>query len=121
MAKIAADAPKVTRAPGGPDGQATAPGGAAGGPAGGGAGGGMPNMDVIITAIFGRLDKNSDGKLSKEEVAGDERMSAGFSDSDTNQDGSVDKAELTAGMRKRMAAGAGAGGPGGSSRGAPSN
>lgn len=116
LAKIAAESPKMVRAP--DEGPSGARPGTAGGP--GAAGGGMPSADVIVTAIFGRLDKNNDGKLTKDEVAGDDRMAAGFAESDTNQDGSVDKAEMTAGMRKRMAAGGG-GGPGGSARGAPSN
>lgn len=116
LAKIAAESPKMVRTPG--DDPSGGRPGTAGGP--GAAGGGMPSADVIVTAIFGRLDKNNDGKLTKDEVAGDDRMAAGFAESDTNQDGSIDKAEMTAGMRKRMAAGGG-GGPGGSARGAPSN
>ena len=116
LAKIAAESPKMVRTPG--DDSSGGRPGTAGGP--GAAGGGMPSADVIVTAIFGRLDKNNDGKLTKDEVAGDDRMAAGFAESDTNQDGSIDKAEMTAGMRKRMAAGGG-GGPGGSARGAPSN
>ena len=116
LAKIAAESPKMVRTPG--DETSGGRPATAGGP--GAAGGGMPSADVIVTAIFGRLDKNNDGKLTKDEVAGDDRMAAGFAESDTNQDGSIDKAEMTAGMRKRMAAGGG-GGPGGSARGAPSN
>ena len=116
LAKIAAESPKMVRTPG--DETSGGRPATAGGP--GAAGGRMPSADVIVTAIFGRLDKNNDGKLTKDEVAGDDRMAAGFAESDTNQDGSIDKAEMTAGMRKRMAAGGG-GGPGGSARGAPSN
>jgi Ca2+-binding EF-hand superfamily protein len=67
------------------------------------------------------LDTNTDGKLSKEEVASNERMSSAFADYDTNKDGSVDQSEITAMMRKRMAAGGAGGGGGGPSRGAPSN
>jgi HlyD family secretion protein len=124
LAKIAAEAPKGRSIDTGSRSGADGPSG--GGPGNGGFGGGAggpPNADTIVAAIFGRLDKDNDGKLSKQEVAGDERMSAGFADSDTNKDGSVDKAEMTAGMRKRMAAGGGGGGGpgGGSSRGAPSN
>lgn len=116
LAKIAAESPKMVRTANEvPSGSSPGTPGAAGA-----TGGGMPSPDVIVTAIFGRLDKDNDGKISKEEAAGDERMSAGFADSDTNQDGSIDKAEMTASMRKRMAAGGG-GGPGGSTRGAPSN
>jgi hypothetical protein len=40
-------------------------------------------------------------------------MKAGFGDYDTNKDGKIDRAELTAVIRKRMAANAGGGGPGG--------
>ena len=40
-------------------------------------------------------------------------MKAGFAEYDTNKDGKVDRAELSAGFKKRMAAmGGGAGGPG---------
>jgi Ca2+-binding EF-hand superfamily protein len=72
------------------------------------------NADAIVTAIMQRMDTNSDGSLSKEEVAADERMKTAFSDYDANKDGKVDRAELAAGFKKMAARmGAGAGGPGG--------
>ena len=72
------------------------------------------SADAIVGMIMQRMDTNSDGSLSQEEVAADERMKAGFSDYDSNKDGKVDRTELAAGFKKRMAAmGGGAGGPGG--------
>lgn len=111
---------KTPGAAGGPAGPGGAPGtnGAGGrGGAGGGAGGGM-NADAIAGMIMQRMDTNSDGKLSKEEVAGEERMKSAFTEYDTNKDGSVDAKELAAGMKKRMAS-MGAGGPGGGGPGGP--
>ena len=89
--------------------------GAGGGAAGGGAaGGGGMNADAIVTAIMQRMDTNSDGSLSKEEVAADERMKTAFSDYDANKDGKVDRSELAAAFKKMAARmGAGGGGPGG--------
>ncbi len=106
-------------AAGGPGAVAGAPGAAAGnGAAGrsGGAGGGGMNADAIAGMIMQRMDTNSDGKLSKEEVAGEERMKNAFAEYDTNQDGSVDSKELATVMKKRMAS-MGAGGPGAGGRG----
>ena len=81
------------------------------------------NADAIVTAILSRMDTNSDGKLSLEEVSTNEQMKTGFSEYDANKDGSIDRAELSAGMKKRMSAmGAGGGGVGrGPGAGAPSN
>ncbi|MFZ4082719.1 MAG: HlyD family efflux transporter periplasmic adaptor subunit [Pirellula sp.] len=103
--------PKSPTSAGGP--------GAVGGPGPGGAGGGAGggggmNADAIVTAIMQRMDTNSDGSLSKEEVAADERMKTAFSDYDANKDGKVDRSELAAGFKKMAARmGASAGGPGG--------
>jgi RND family efflux transporter MFP subunit len=103
-------------APGAPAGNSAAAGNGAAGRTGGAGGGGM-SADAIAGMIMQRMDTNSDGKLSKEEVAGEERMKNAFAEYDTNQDGSVDSKELATVMKKRMASmGAGgpsAGGPGG--------
>jgi HlyD family secretion protein len=139
LAKIAADAPKMAarsadgKAPGGR-------GQGGGGPSAGGQGGGAPNPETIATAMLGRLDANSDGKVTKEEASSDERMSGAFAEYDTNKDGSVDKGEILTSLQKRFQGGGGQGGGGagrpsegmrgegmrggpggGSSRGAPSN
>jgi hypothetical protein len=90
------------------------PGGARGGAGGGAGGSGGMNADAIATGIMQRMDTNSDGSLSKEEVAASEQMKTAFSDYDANKDGKVDRAELAAGFKKMAARmGAGAGGPGG--------
>jgi hypothetical protein len=114
LAKIASEAPPVAK---------TAEAKQGGGKPGSGRpeSGGPPNPDAIASSIFSSLDTNSDGKLTKDEVASNERMAGAFSEYDTNKDGSIDRTELTAVMRKRMAAGGGGGGGGGSARGAPSN
>ena len=116
LAKIAAEAPTqvVNQVRNGrPDGPSGA--GPSGSPAGGppGGGGGM-NVDTIAESMLGTMDTNSDGKLSMEEVAGNDRMKSSFADYDANKDGSIDRAEMVTGLSKRMAAmGAGRGGPGG--------
>ncbi|MFM8574200.1 MAG: HlyD family efflux transporter periplasmic adaptor subunit, partial [Pirellula sp.] len=97
--------------PGGPG--AGGPGGAPGARGGAGGAGGM-NADAIVGMIMQRMDTNTDGSLSQEEVAADERMKSSFAEYDANKDGKVDRAELATGFKKRMAAmGGGAGGPGG--------
>jgi hypothetical protein len=91
-----------------------APGAAgAGARPGGQAGGGM-NADSLAGMIMQRMDTNSDGSLSQEEASAEERMKTAFAEYDANKDGKVDRGELAAAMKKRMAAmGGGAGGPGG--------
>ena len=120
LAKIAAESPKtdpVARA--GKDGG----NGPSGGPPTGAPGAGGMNPDAIAAAMLGRMDTNSDGKISLAEVADNERMKNGFADYDTNKDGSIDLAEMVVQLQKRFASGGGGGGGGGSgaSRGAPSN
>jgi hypothetical protein len=89
-------------------------GAGAGGPGAGrpGAQGGAPSADSIVTIMMQRLDTNSDGSISQEEAAAEERVKNSFSDYDSNKDGKVDRAELSTVLRKRMAAmSGGAGGP----------
>ncbi len=74
--------------------------------------GGM-NAEAIVDMVFQRSDTDSDGKISKAEADGNEMMKRGFDDSDANKDGFVDKAEMTAAMKKRMSQGGAGGGPGG--------
>jgi len=89
-----------------PGGQQGGPGGQ-GGPEGGqGRGGQGPSID--------RMDKNGDGKLSKDEVP--ERMAQRFDRVDTNGDGFIDEEEFAILMERRGgqgAPGSGRGGQGG--------
>jgi collagen type III alpha len=71
----------------GPDGP-RGPGGGPGGP--GGPGGERPNPEQL----FKRLDKNGDGKISKEEAP--ERMARNFDAIDANHDGFITLEELKA-------------------------
>jgi multidrug efflux pump subunit AcrA (membrane-fusion protein) len=110
-------APAGAGAPGAGAGGPGAGGGAAGAGAGGpgagrpGAQGGASSADSIVTNMMQRLDTNSDGSISQEEAAAEERMK-NFSDYDSNKDGKVDRAELSTVLRKVMAArSGGAGGP----------
>ncbi len=70
------------------------------------------STDAIVGMIMQKMDTNTDGSLSQEEVASDDRMKSSFADYDANKDGKVDRSELSAGFRKRTAS-MGAGGPGG--------
>jgi hypothetical protein len=54
---------------------------------------GMPSVDEFVERQLKRLDKNGDGKLSKNEA--DPRMKRLFDLADADGDGFVDKAELT--------------------------
>lgn len=104
-------APAGAGAPGAGGGAA---GAGAGGPGAGrpGAQGGAPSADSIVTIMMQRLDTNSDGSISQEEAAAEERMKNSFGDYDSNKDGKVDRAELSTVLRKVMAArSGGAGGP----------
>ena len=94
------------RSGGGPGGE-----GRSGGPRAGAAGGGFDPAQA-----FGQLDKNSDGKLSEDEVPGP--MKGQFASADKNGDGGVDVGEFTAAMRA-LGGGRGPGqGGGGGPRGA---
>ena len=111
-------APAGAGAPGAGAGGPGAGGGAAGAGAGGpgagrpGAQGGAPSADSIVTIMMQRLDTNSDGSISQEEAAAEERVKNSFSDYDSNKDGKIDRAELSTVLRKVMAArSGGAGGP----------
>jgi HlyD family secretion protein len=69
-------------------------------------GGGGFNADSLLA----RMDKDKDGKISKAEVEGNDRMKSGFDANDTNKDGFLDKAELNkivAAMRARFSSGGG--------------
>lgn len=104
-------APAGAGAPGAGGGAA---GAGAGGPGAGrpGAQGGASSADSIVTNMMQRLDTNSDGSISQEEAAAEERMKNSFGDYDSNKDGKVDRAELSTVLRKVMAArSGGAGGP----------
>ncbi|MDP6468331.1 MAG: HlyD family efflux transporter periplasmic adaptor subunit [Pirellulaceae bacterium] len=71
------------------------------------AGGGAPNE------MIQRLDSNSDGKVTMDELP--ERLRSRMTGADTNSDGTLSAAELTAAFAKMQAAGGGpgGGGPGG--------
>ncbi len=95
---------------------AAAPGGAptGGPPSGGGAqGGGRGNPAQMIQ----RMDKNSDGKLSADELP--EQLRGRFTSADTNGDGFYDAAEITAAFAAMGGGGrpGGGGQPGGGERG----
>jgi len=83
--------------------------GGGGRPSGGGAAGGGPSFDLMS------LDKDGDGKVSKDEAPS--QMQRFFDMIDTNKDGFIDKGE-SASMRSRMKSGGGRPG-GGGGRGAP--
>jgi hypothetical protein len=47
-------------------------------------------------ATFESLDKNSDGRISKDEAAANENVQANFSHYDVNGDGFIERAEVSA-------------------------
>jgi hypothetical protein len=68
----------------------------------------------IVTKMMA-MDKNKDGKLTRDEIT-DERLMRLFDESDTNKDGVVTREELislAAKLEAEVAAGGGRGGPGG--------
>lgn len=82
----------------------------AGGPPAGGPGGGM-----MLDEMFGRMDKNSDGSIDKEEYAefSKKESEQRFTRIDENTDGKVSKDEMKAGFEKLRGMMRGPGGPGG--------
>ena len=90
-----------------PAGETEAPdrSGAAGQPAGG--------MDAagIVARILEASDTDRDGRLSREELAGNERLAGQFDTLDTNRDGFIDRTELTTAMQRMMRQFSGGGGP----------
>jgi Ca2+-binding EF-hand superfamily protein len=79
-----------------------------------------PAPDVIVNQLLERLDRNKDGKISKEEGAVSVRIKDNFDRIDLNKDGSIDKTELLAMARllgppggPGMRPGLGGPGPGG--------
>ncbi|MCA9269763.1 MAG: HlyD family efflux transporter periplasmic adaptor subunit [Planctomycetales bacterium] len=112
-------APPIGAPPGGPSGPPPSgdrPGGGSPSdrPPGGAAGpaaGGRPNAAQIVASMFTRNDANKDGVLSEDELP--ERARENFAETDANGDGSIDRAEMTASINKRMAAGGFGGRPGG--------
>ena len=88
-------------------------------PQGGGAGGGgRPDAATIANFVMQRSDKNSDGKLDKDEVAQlDERSKGWAATADKDGDGDISKEEVVAAMKKVMKSrGGGGGGRGGGGR-----
>jgi len=51
-----------------------------------------------VDDVLARLDTNKDGKISKDEASKGPRLSKHFDEVDTDHDGFVTKAELTAAM-----------------------
>ena len=87
--------------------------------AGGGAGGTF-SPDVAADRMLATGDTDKDGKLSSGEIDGlDERMRERARQSDSNRDGSVDRTELVASIKKRAAQGGGRGPGGGPGAGGP--
>lgn len=118
-----AGVPKPTEA-GGPGGPAAGGGAAGGGAAAAGAGGGRPGgggAGFDPAAMFARLDANSDGKLTSDELSSiPEQFRGRMMQADANSDGSIDREEYMAHAQRRQQQGGG-GGPGGAGpgRGAP--
>ena len=58
-----------------------------------------PASDAEITAAFTKADKNSDGKLSREEAAMLPAVAANFEKVDGDKDGAVNLAEFSKAMK----------------------
>lgn len=91
------------------------------GGAAGGAGGGAMNPEAMVDRTMSSNDKDNDGKLSSDEIGNiPEAFRDRVKSADSNGDGSVERAELLAAMKKMAAArGGGRGGPGGPGAGGP--
>jgi hypothetical protein len=88
-----------------------------GGPGSGGPGGSRDPQAMAKSILVG-MDKNSDGKIDRDEWPAD--RADGFDPADKNNDGSIDEGEFQAAMKKviaTMQAGGGTGGGGGPSGG----
>ncbi len=83
----------------------------------GGKGGGGPpgggDPAAIASMILQRVDKDGDGKISKEEASADERMSSNFTSYDKNGDGMAELSEIQAYMASRVGKSRGEKGVGG--------
>lgn len=84
------------------------PGGGFG--SGGPGGGGRPDASAIAGMVIQRMDTDSDGKISEQEAAVDDRMKAAFAEYDTNGDKFADRNEIVEAMKKRMSQGGFGGG-----------
>ena len=112
----------ANKSPGGSTAGAGGPG--AGGPNSGGPGAAGPGGSKSAgasggnfnpAAVFARMDANSDGALTSDEVTG--RLAENFASSDANSDGKIDSAEFAAAMTKLRASGGPRSGGGGSGSG----
>ena len=78
-------------------------------------GGAGADVAAIVQSIMDRLDRDTDGKISKAESEEDSNLASRFDDGDLNKDGFIDRGEMSSSMRKMMAARSGmSGGPPGS-------
>ena len=87
-------------------------------PEGGPGGPGGPGGAIMIDEVFGRMDKNSDGSVDKEEYVAfsQQEIEGRFARADENTDGKLTKEEMKAGMermRNMMRGPGGQRGPGG--------
>lgn len=55
--------------------------------------------DAQVSAAFTKADKNSDGKLTRDEAASLPAVSASFDKADTNKDGTLSTAEFSKAMK----------------------
>jgi len=82
--------------------------------------GGPPGGPVMIDEVFGRMDKDGDGNVTKEEYVefSKQEIESRFARTDANEDGKLTKEEMKSGMeRMRNMMRGPQGGPGGPGRG----